>query len=684
MQAFFIALFVYLTGAAAALLFSKRRQIVGVITLAANLLAGLLMWSVVLTVFRQGTLAMAQPLWTIPGINADLTFRLDPLSALFIAIISLMAVLVPLYGQRYMNLPVYRHYSLAAFYPVLSLFFASVHCVVAIADLFFFFIFWEIMTLTSYLLVIFDYEDRIKTNAGLKYFIITHIATAFMLLAAIILYQESGSFSFKGQSEAMASLLVSRPLLLHLVLLFFFLGFATKAGILPMGDWLPGAYAAAPTPATAAFAGSMTKLGVYGILRIFVDLLPLSGHTQNWGVIIALFGTASIFVGTLTALVQDDAKKLLAFHVIGQMGYMFLSIGVGVFFLTSHPALALAGISAGIFHLINNVCYKSCLFFNAGAVFYKVGTYNINKVGGLSRILPWTAVLTLLASFAIAGMPPLNGFASKWLIYQTAIKGGMLANVFMLTAIVSLFISAVTLASFIKFSTALFYGKYADHGSNSVQGEVPGSMLLSQIVLVVLCVIFGLFPLWPLQIISRAVVSLLPPASFASLASVWGTSVWQGLRLDWGAGVVAAWNPLSMLLVFLLCLGLVYSLYRLSRPVVRIEPTWYCGEEHADEEVRYQAHSYYLAFKQLFQIRLGRYQRTGVYPTIRYPKFTFSDQSRLRRALDLDRWLYDPLARQTQKLATRFSATHTGIPHVYLLWLLIGTISAVTLLFLLH
>jgi hydrogenase-4 component B len=684
MDAFFLALLIYVVGAVFALVFCKRRELAGTITLLAHLAACLLMWSVVMAVFRQGPLSVQQPLWIIPGLHSELSFRLDRLSALFLAVISVMAVLTPLYGRDYMKRPLYPSASQANFYPVLSLFFASVSCVTAATDLFFFFIFWEMMTLASYVLVVFDKTDPVKMRAGLKYFVITHIATALMFIAALILFQQSGSFSFSGQREAMVSLLANRPGLLHLVLLFFFIGFATKAGILPMGDWLPGAYAAAPTPATAAFAGSMTKLGVYGILRIFIDLLPLSGHTRIWGAIIAVFGAASIFIGTMTALVQDDAKKLLSFHVIGQMGYMFLGIGMGIYFLASQPILALAGICAGIFHLINNVCYKSSLFFAAGSVYWKVRTFNINQVGGLSRVLPLTGLLTFLASLSIAGMPPFNGFASKWLIYQTAVKGGATVPLFIFLGIIALFISAVTLASFIKFSTAIFYGKFNDNQSNSQKSETPWGMLLSQIILVVLCVLLGVLPYWPMMIIAQAVSGLSAAALLPDISALLGNGPVQGLSIDWGAGISAVYSPVLLILAFVLCFGIVYGLYRATRPVRRVDETWYCGESQDEEEVRYQAHSYYLAFKQMFSIRMGDYQRPGIYPSIKYPKITFSDSDGIKKILDIDRWFYNPLATNVQKLATRFSATHSGIPHVYLLWLLIGTFGAVTLLFWLH
>lgn len=677
------AILIYLIAAGVTFILGNRRRVVGPIAFAATLLASVGILWVAVTVLASGTISASTSLWKVPGTGASFFIRIDMLSAIFLAAIAIMSILVTLYAMPFMRLPYYNGQSLRAFYPILMVFFAGVTLVVSVSDLFFFFIFWEVMTLTSYLLVIFKKDERARLRAGFKYFLITHIATAFLFIGAIIVYQHSGSFSFASMAQGMENLRTAKPLLLHLVLLFFFLGFATKAGILPMGDWLTDAYPAAPTPATVAFAGTMTKLGVYGLLRVFCEMAPIGTHTEIWGVIIALFGAISIFVGTMTALVQEDAKRLLSFHVIGQMGYMFLGIGAGVYFLSSQQIIAAVAIVGGIFHLINNVCYKSSLFFNSGSVFYKVGTRDLNKIGGLSKLMPLTAITALIASLSIAGLPPFNGFSSKWLIYQSIIRGGMTAPLFIALAIIAIFISAVTLASFVKFFSTIFYGKLADNDTKAKPGDVPFCMMMPQVLLAFLCLLFGLLPLWPAKFIYAAVAQMLPAGLLPISTQIFGTGTMGGFALNFGSGIVAGWSPVIIVLLGIVCVAIAFGLYRSAQAPRRVDETWYCGEQHTDEEVRYHAHSYYLAFKQMFNLRFGKYQRSGVYPTILYPKIKFSEKDISKRLLNIDKWFYEPLINGIMKLVVRFSATHSGIPHVYLLWLLIGGIGAVAMLFLL-
>lgn len=680
---FEIAIGFLLLGSVVTFVLGKQRQLVGSVSTLFAVLAALAIFGAIYQIFAQEAVKTIPALWQVPGIGAGLSFKIDFLSALFLAIIAMIAVLVTLYSIRYMQLPTFANINMRAFYPVLLIFFASVMCVVTVSDMFFFFIFWELMTLSSYVLVVGNKHDPVRARAGFKYFLITHIATSLLFIAAILLYRVSNSFSFTSMANAMTILATSRPGLLHLILAFFLLGFATKAGILPMGDWLPDAYPAAPTPATVAFAGSMTKLGIYGIVRVFCDFLPISGHTQTWGLIIAVLGTISIFIGTMTALVQENAKRLLSFHVIGQMGYMFLGIGIGVSMLTSQPVLALVGIGAGVFHLINNVLYKSCLFLNSGSVFWKVGTHDLNKVGGLSRILPLTAVLTVIASLSIAGIPPFNGFASKWLIYQCAIQGGIRSPLLIAMGILAIFISAVTLASFVKFFSATFYGKYADNNTKAVKGDVPLTMMIPQVILAFLCVVVGVFPLLTVKWVYTSIIGLFDASLMPSLTEIYGASKIGGMSLDLGLGVTAVWSPVVIIWVGLLCFAIAFSLYRAGGAPRRVDSTWYCGELHSDEEVRYNAHSYYLPFKQFFRIRIGKYERTGVYPTINYPKLKFKDSNFIKRLSNIDHYFYYPVVKRFLIIMKWFSASHSGIPQFYLLWAIIGVFLAIFILFML-
>ncbi len=655
-----------------------RARLCGYVAVAFMSLAGLGVYYAAASVFSQGPEAPGPPLLSLPALGAALTIRIDHLSALFLLVIATIGILVTLYSVEYIQR--YRGQSLVRYYPMLLLFFASVVAVVSVPDMLMFLVAWELMTLLSYTLVVFDKESPVSLRAGLKYFIITHVATACMVVAAIILYTQAQSFSFTALGDAMASLSRSNPALLHLVLGLFLIGFGTKAGMLPFGDWLPDAYPAAPSAASAAFAGSMTKLGIYGIIRVFCQMLPISHFSLVWGGIIALFGTISIFVATLTALVQDDSKRLLSFHVIGQIGYMLLGIGLGIYFLPVSPALAVVGMIAGTFHLINHVCYKSCLFLNAGAVLYRTGTRDLNQVGGLAHVMPLTATTALIASLSIAGVPPFSGFSSKWMIFQASAVGGIDVPFFMVFAVAAIFISIATLASFLKFLGTAFLGRLHVPEGAAVESDVPASMKIPQLALAVLCVLFGVAPVLAVGRIYPAISAILPPGYAPSAQALFGASP-VGITLSLGEGVAGAWHPLPLVGVLIVGMAVAHFVYRSAGAKARLTDVWYCGEPHPGEEMRYPAHSYYLPFKEFLQLRIGAHRTSGVYPRLPIPRI--GTPTALRRALDVDAWLYYPLVRWAGRVLERFSRTHVGIPQVYVLWMVGGAILAVIVLFLL-
>jgi hydrogenase-4 component B len=431
-----------------------------------------------------------------------------------------------------------------------------------------------------------------------------------------------------------------------------------------MGSWLPEAYPAAPTAATAAFAGAMSKLGIYGLVRVFLTLLPFSGAMVAWGWIIAVSGAASLFVGTLTALKQNDAKRLMAFHVVGQVGYMFLGVGIGLVLLPGSPLLGTLAVTAGLFHLLNNALYKTSLFLGAGALHSRAGTLSLDRLGGMGRLMPWTAGAALTASLAIAGVPPLNGFASKWLLYGTGILGGDVAPFLPVLVLVAMFISLVTLASFLKYYGSAFLGP-PRQGASDVQ-EAGLAMVLPQGILVLGCLLFGLVPWVPLSVIQQGVAQVLAPGSSepfgGMLATGLGTDPALGLTL--GSGGLAFWAPLPVTLGFLvLAAGVYLGLQRAGGAQVRAVPVWTCGEEEEPEALRYGAGSFYLPFKHAFQ---------GLYPSFqaRIPLFPRA----LRQALNPDGWLYFPLARWVERSSRTVARSHVGVPQAYLLWIVLGAV----------
>jgi hydrogenase-4 component B len=596
---------------------------------------------------------------SLPLLGSRLALRVDPMSAIFLAIVAVIALLSTLYSIRYME-----HYvrdNVAKFFPILLLCVASMVGVLVTTDFLFFLVFWESMTLTSYFLVTFESENAASQRAGLKYFIITHGATLCMVAAALLLWRASGSFSFEAIRHTLSELLNTRPFLAHTVIFLFFLGFATKAGVLPMGDWLPDAHPVAPSGMSATLSGALVKLGIYGLVRLFYSFLVASPSLSIWGIILALVGTGSLFAGTLTALQQTDTKRLMAFHTIGQIGYICLGLGTGAYCLRMYPAVASIALAGAIFHAVNHACFKSCLFLGAGSVLYRTGKRDMDKLGGLAAFMPYTTGATTVASLSIAGVPPFNGFASKWLIVAGCLLAGMRFPLFLVLGLVALFVSLATLASFLKVLGSVFLGKA---GEKVAVEEAPISMVVPQVVLAGLCVLFGIFPQLVLRLVSRAIESVTAmPASGVNASRLWG-----GLWLNDGSPV-GFWSPLAILAALAVLALISYGIQRMGGAKVKAVPVWYCGEEHAPSVVRYTASSFFLPFKHAVE---------GVYPAgkVRVPKFP----ALLRRALDFDRWLYVPTVKAIDKGADRVSRTHVGTPQIYLLWIVIGAVIVTAIL----
>jgi len=548
-----------------------------------------------------------------------------------------------------------------------------------VTDMFFFFVFWEFMTFASYLLVIFEREKKVNLKAGFKYFLLTHIGTACMIIAAIILWTQSKSFGFHELRGAFETYLSSNGTIVHVVLLLFFIGFATKAAILPFGVWLPDAHPAAPSGVSAILSGVMIKMGIYGLLRVFISLCPSSHASYIWGAVIAILGTISLFVATLTALIQEDSKRLLAFHSIGQVGYIFLSLGMGIAFLPINPVISAVAFIAGIYHLINHACFKSLLFLNAGSILYTTGTRDLNRIGGLSKLMPVTAITALVASLSISGMPIFNGFISKWLIFQVTILGGVSQPLYVILGLFALFISAATLASFIKFMTTSFWTKTPDSLKTHTIKDVPLTMQIPQLVLAVMCMALGILPVVAIPILYASVGSLGLSAYFPKLEALFRGN-YLGLNTNLGEGIATTFNPLYILIAVTICAILAYIIFKMGKSEVRQVESWYCGEKHTDEEVRYKAHSFYMPFKQVIRIRIGKYWSETLYftnipwPKIKVPAF-------IRKVLQIDRWFYYPLANFVMKISDKFSVTHVGVPQIYTLWLIIGMILAIVILF---
>jgi len=334
-------------------------------------------------------------------------------------------------------------------------------------------VFWGFLAALLYLLVTLRQTGRASASAK-KALIIIGGTDALMIFGIGLLWKISGTFAMEGTHIALNGALPYAAFLCILIAAF------AKAGAVPFHSWLPDVAEDGPASVTAYLPASLDKLlGIYLLARISLNLFVMNGISNT---LLLVVGAVTIVFAVAIALVQHDFKRLLGYHAVSQVGYMILGIG------TANPV----GIAGALFHMLNNALYKSCLFLGAGAVEKSTGTSDLSDLGGLSKYMPVTFISFLIASLAISGIPPLNGFFSKWMIYQGIIELGNSKNPFwIIWLIAAMFGSALTIASFIKLLHAVFLGRASEKAKEAK--EAPISMTLPMVVLAAACVLFGIF-----------------------------------------------------------------------------------------------------------------------------------------------------------------------------------------------
>jgi hydrogenase-4 component B len=648
------------------LLTADRRNVAGGINFAGIACASIAMVWLAVTAMIAGSLEFEFGGIRVLGLTAQLSFRIDGLSALFVIIISVLVTGSALYSIGYLDH--YRHEGLRRYFFPFPFFTAGMLAVVTTADWFWFLVFWEIMTLASYFLVIFENDKKENLSAGFIYFFMTHLTSAGLMVAVMFLSYRTGSFAFNALPGLLDSLHQSSPFGCHLLLLVFFIAFGTKAGMYPLGIWLPAAHPAAPASVSALLSGIMIKIGVYGLLRVFVWMLPQSPVSVAWGAIIAAFGIISMVVGTLRALGEHDCKRLLAQSSIGQMGYILLGLGLGLVFMTYNPIFGMIALVGCLYHIVNHACFKSLLFFNSGSLLFRAGTRDLDRMGGMIKLMPLTAGCAIVGALSIAGIPPFNGFVSKWLLYQSAIFGKP-ASIYIVYAVIAIFMSTVTLAYFIKYLGSAYLGTLPERLSNSPTGS-PKSMEIVQLLLAAACLLLGIFPAAIILILINGVLSPRLNTSALMAQGALNALPWQGIALDLNGLAATAVSPILILLALAVCVGIAYAIYRSVRVESRPASIWNCGEVVSDELVRYRASSYYKPFRNLIS---PVYRKFGL-PQIPPPQ-------PLVHGLDFDRWLYYPIGSAFVRIGKTFSRIHNGVPQFYLLWQVVGLILSIMLVF---
>lgn len=412
----------------------------------------------------------------VGGYAIGIALEVDALSLFFGLLIATAVFVSCLYSFKYMS----HDDNVREYYTLFLMLAGGVMGLVLSGDLFNMFIMVEILTFAAVALTAFRNTATGALEAAFKYLVVGCIGSTCILVGTVMLYAQVHTLNF-AQLSALIPGNLSTSTKVAFALLY--IGFSTKAFIVPFHPLAADAHGAAPASISVLISGVLTKSGIYGIIRLTYFLFQSMG-LGTIQFLLVFVGSVSMFVCVTMALTQHDFKRLLAFHSISQIGYVLTAAGL----------CTALGISAGLYHAMNHTIFKGLLFLSAGAVMHAAGTGDLDKLGGLSKRMPHTTVLFLIGAFSISGIPPFNGFASKWMVYQaTYMKAVESGNIgFLLVTIIALVTSVLTLASFVKVSQSVFFGRLPKELEN-VQ-EVPFGMRFAMGIFAVLCVLTGLFP----------------------------------------------------------------------------------------------------------------------------------------------------------------------------------------------
>ena len=477
------------------------------------------------------------------GYAIGIALEVDALSLFFALLISTAVFVSGVYSLQYME----HDNNVPEYYTLFLMLSGGVIGLVLSGDIFNMFIMVEILTFAAVALTAFRNKAHGALEAAFKYLVVGCIGSTCILVGVIMLYAQAHTLNFAQLSAVIPGNMNNATKLAFALL---FVGFGTKAFIVPFHPLAADAHGAAPASISVLISGVLTKSGIYGLIRLTYFLF----QTMNLGTfqfLLVFIGSVSMFVCVTMALAQHDFKRLLAFHSISQIGYVLTAVGL----------CTGLGISAGLYHAMNHTLFKGLLFLCAGAVLHQTGTTNLDELGGLSKKMPWTCGLFLVGAFSISGLPPFNGFASKWMVYQAAYqKASETGNIgFLLVTLIALLTSVLTLASFVKVSQSVFFGRLPAKYENIK--EVKGGMIFAMCLFAVLCIVTGLFPSMVTKYLTepaaRAVFSVANYID-AAMGNGYAASV-MGDNLPIVSSIsfneIGYWSPISWLLI--LCIALL-------------------------------------------------------------------------------------------------------------------------------
>jgi len=603
---------------------------------------------------------------TLPLGLPDLPFhlRLDPLAGFFLMLLGSVSAGISVYAAGYFRAEPSARLALIGFQ--YHVFLASMAFVLLADDAYFFMVAWETMALSSYFLVITDHKQAAIRSAGFLYLLIAHLGAIAVLLCFGVLNGGRGDYSFDALRAAQL-----QPLWATVAFLLAFFGFGAKAGMLPLHAWLPEAHPAAPSPVSALMSGIMIKTAIYGMVRVAFDLI---GNVRwEWGLVVLAVGAGTTLFGILFALMQHDLKRLLAYSSVENIGIILLGLGMAMVFIGfGHPTVGTLGLIAALYHTLNHAVFKGLLFLGAGSILRSSGLRNLNDMGGLIHRMPKTAFYFLIGALAISALPPLNGFVSEWLTFQTALQATILQNG-IVRSLLPLFAATLALAGaltamcFVKVFGVAFLGRPREPAHLSPlphAGDASDMERYGMAWLAAGCFVLGLFPTSFLLILNRVGASLTGHGLSEQALSGSG---W--LWLVPTAAEQASYSPLIFLVVIvavtLLALLLVRRFYH-GR--VRLADPWDCGYPEQTPRMQDTADAFGQPIRHVFG-PLYKMDRRLPGPEDAQPRYVLKIEDRHWY------WLYLPVARAAEFISSKIALLQQGRISIYLLYSFITLIA---------
>lgn len=570
-----------------------------------TLVISVIVFILAIRIFRLEQAEYALSLLQIDSLKLDLLLNKTSLGAFILAFAMGFGLLITLYSLRkpFSNL----------YYGSILLTLGGSAGILLSDHLLFLLIFWEIVTVSLYLLI--TTGGRESNFAATKSFAMIGASDAAFLLGIVFVWAVAGTLKISEMSiEATSAIPIIGFLLLMLAAI-------TKAGSMPLHSWVPTSGEHAPGSVMALLPAAIDKLlGIYLLVIIVKHIFVLEQGVLT--AILAAIGAGTIIIAVMIAMVQHNVKKLLSFHAVSQVGYMILGIAT----------LTPVGIAGGLFHMLNNAIYKCCLFLCGDAVEQQTGTAELDKLGGLGKKMPITFMACMIATLSISGIPPLNGFVSKWMVYQGIIKmgqdggAGTGASLWPLWFAAAMFGSALTLASFVKIIHSMFLSRLPNRLKDTT--EVGLSQKVPMLVLAALCVIFGVFYRLPLE-----------------------KFIYPALGIEPGTAIIGTWNATlaTGLILIGIGIGVIILLVGTISKKIRIVPTWTCGEIQDNEDMLIPGTHFYKTVSSMKGLK-------PLYASQEKGHFDLYDQGkRLGSCLtDFLRWL------------------HSGVLSLYLTWVILG------------